>query len=68
VGREEVNPMTGKKNKEISISKDELKRILAETEEDLDSVMTQKDLSEAGKIHRELSVLSIDDLLSPFTI
>ncbi len=65
--------MTDRKNKKISKSKDDLEivlnpKILAEIEDDLDSVMTPKNLAKAGKLHRELSVLSIDDLLSPFTI
>ncbi len=54
--------------KKITKSKANLERVLVEIEEDLDSVMTAKNLSEAGKLHRELSVLSADDLLRPFTI
>jgi len=60
--------MSGREIKKISGSKVDLERVLAEIEEDLDSVMTQKNLSDAGKIHRELCVLSTDDLLRPFTI
>jgi len=45
-----------------------LDKILAEIEEDLDSVMTQENISKAIKLHRKLSILSADELLSPFTI
>jgi len=60
--------MSGREIKKLSESKADLERILAEIEEDLDSVMTPQNLSDAGKLHRELCVLTADDLLSPFTI
>ncbi len=60
--------MSGREIKKIGGSEVDLDAILAEIEEGLDNVMTQKNIAEAGKLHRELRVLSADDLLRHFTI
>lgn len=40
----------------------------AELEKEFDNIFSPKNLEKAGKLGRELSVLSTEDLLKPFTI
>lgn len=58
--------MAGKVNKKIIRKKIEPK--IDKIKSELDHIVGPKTIKEGERLHRELSVLSTEDLLRPFTI
>jgi hypothetical protein len=42
--------------------------IQAQIDKDISNIFSPKNISKAGKLHRELSSLSANELLRPFTV
>jgi len=58
--------MGEKEKKQLGSKDDEMK--IDEVMRELDRIPNLKTLEEAEKLHKELSYMSTDDLLKPFTI
>ena len=46
----------------------DFEKIQKEVDEDLDSVVTPENMAKAWKIHREINIMSVEEMLRPFTI